>query len=123
MLNAKQKLFCEEYAKDYQTERAYRAVYGDKKCAYKLGNKLLHRPEVKEYIQQVQDELVKENVITANKILLSLDKIANDPSVGTRDRLKAIDLIQKQLGLQRQVVESNTIELSVSLNENKPNAE
>lgn len=120
MLTKKQRLFCEEYIKDYNAKAAYGRVYGNNS-----GNihRLFKSPEVVEYIKELQTELTKQAVITGNKVLITLDKMANDPLVANKDRLKALDLIQKQLGLQKQVVQNDTISIEVKVNEDKPDAE
>ena len=120
-LTKKQRLFCEEYIKDYCKQHAYERAYGNKSHNNK---RLFDNPEVVEYIKELQAELTKQAVITSNKVLLSLDKIANDPEVSYKDRLKAFDLIQKQLGLQKQVVENDAVSIEVKIkNEDKPDAE
>lgn len=75
-LTEKQKLFCEEYIKDFNgTESAKRAGYG-------LGDpgryaiELLRKPHVKAYIEEIQKRLARSMNITQERVLMELAKIA-----------------------------------------------
>ena len=66
-------------------------------------------PEAIEYIEQAQKEAYKQASITAERIALHLAKIAfdNGELYAKTPQIKALDLLQKQLGLQTQKVDAN----------------
>lgn len=111
-LTKKEKAFCEEYiANGCRASTAYATVYG---CCYEDAKrrycKTFRKPEVKEYIAQLQKEAFAEACITAERIALKLADIAfaekEDEVYGASAQLKALDLLQKQLSLQTQRVEA-----------------
>ena len=101
-LNAKQKLFCERYIKDFNATQSYLEVY---ECEYDTARanatKLLKREDVRLYIQ----ELIKENVsqdLTADRILYELMEIAfsHDGSIPPNIRLQALQHLSKLMGME-----------------------
>lgn len=112
-LSAKEKRFCEEYIRNgYNATKAYLLAYD---CEYSTANsqgyKLLRKPEIKQYIEEVQKIAFDEACISAERIALKLAEIAfadkGDKDYNASAQLKALDLIQKQLGLQTQKVEAD----------------
>lgn len=112
-LTKKEKKFCEEYiANGCNASRAYEVAYGCSiEDARKRYCKTFRKPEVKEYIAQLQKEAFAEACITAERIALKLADIAfaekNDEIYGASAQLKALDLLQKQLSLQTQKIEAD----------------
>lgn len=112
-LTKKEKAFCEEYvANGCNASMAYYAVYDTtKENARKLYCKTFRKPEVKEYIAILQKEALERACITAERVALKLGEIAfadkNDEVYGASSQLKALDLLQKQLGLQKQQIEAD----------------
>ena len=80
-------------------------------------------PRVIAYIHQLQDELVRISAINGSKILKELDNIAMDPDTTKRDRLTALNMMQKQLGLEKTVVNSDNIQITVDIDERKSDTE
>ena len=80
-------------------------------------------PRIIAYVHQLQDELVRISAINGSKILKELDNIAMDPDTTKRDRLTALNMIQKQLGLEKTVVNSDNIQITVDIDEHKSEAE
>ena len=113
-LTKKEKAFCEEYvANGGNASRAYFAAY-DTSCienARKAYCKVFRKPEVKEYIAALQKEAFAAACISAERVALKLADIAfadkDDEVYGAASQLKALDLLQKQLGLQHQKVEAD----------------
>ena len=112
-LTKKMKSFCEEYVTNGgNATRAYLTVYD---CEYTTANgqgyKLLRKPEVKEYITALQKEAFDAACINAERVALRLAEIAfadkKDEDYTVSFQLKALDLLQKQLGLQHQKVEAD----------------
>ena len=112
-LTKKEKAFCEEYIQNgCRASTAYATVYGccieDAKKRY---CKTFRKPEIKEYIAALQREAFEAASITAERVALKLADIAfadkDDEVYAVSSQLKALDLLQKQLGLQHQKVEAD----------------
>lgn len=112
-LTAKQKTFAEEYVRNgYNSMQAYRVAYPDasdntvRSSAYTV----LKREEVKAYIRELQKEYFEALNISAERIACELAEMAfsnfDDNNTAT-SKLKALDLLQKQMGLQNQKMEIN----------------
>ena len=101
-ISNREKKFCEEYIKDYNGTQAYIRTYD---CNYETANKraylMFKNPAVREYIKTLEQEVFEQNMITANHLANELAEIAfsKDPNIITY-KLKAIELLQKQQGLQ-----------------------
>ena len=80
-------------------------------------------PRIIAYVHQLQDELVRISAINGSKILKELDNIAMDPDTTKRDRLTALNMMQKQLGLEKTVVNSDNIQITVDIDERKSETE
>lgn len=80
-------------------------------------------PRIIAYVHQLQDELVRISAINGSKILKELDNIAMDPDTTKRDRLTALNMMQKQLGLEKTVVNSDNIQITVDIDERKSDTE
>ena len=112
-LTKKEKAFCEEYvANGGNASRAYQAIY---ECsiedARKRYCKTFRKPEIKEYIVAMQKEAFEAACINAERVALKLADIAfsekEDEYYTASAQLKALDLLQKQLGLQKQHIEAD----------------
>lgn len=104
-LTAKERAFCEEYVKTYNAGQAYMAIYDCKlNTALSDGYKMLKRPAIIEYIKELQQALVERYADAASIIL---NELMNDITFRDADNnhsptwLKSVDLVQKQLGLQK----------------------
>jgi len=113
-LTAKEKKFCEEYvANGCNASRAYFEAYDTSSMenARKAYCKVFRKPEVKEYIAELQKEAFANACITAERVALKLGDIAfaekDDEFYNVPAQLKALDLLQKQLGLQKQQIDAN----------------
>jgi len=111
-LTRKEKAFCELYAlENYSAVRAYEKAYG---CEYSTAAaqscRTMRRPQVKEYIEQLQREAWEAACITAEKVGMKLAEMAfaakDDENYTPSIQLKAMDLLQKQMGLQHQKIEA-----------------
>lgn len=112
-LTRKERAFCEEYVLNgNNSSQAYAKVYG---CciedARKRYCKTFRKPEIKEYIKELQKEAFEAACISAERVALKLAEIAfanaDDEYYGASAQLKALDLLQKQLGLQHQKIEAD----------------
>jgi phage terminase small subunit len=112
-LTKKEQAFCEEYvANGCNASKAYCAVYGCSiEDARKRYCKTFRKQEIKDYITQLQKEAFAAACISAERVALKLGEIAfsekGDEFYNATAQLKALDLIQKQLGLQHQKIEAD----------------
>lgn len=111
-----QRRFLQEYIKDYNGARAYMRACPDvdydsaKATAYVI----LKKPEAHAYLDQLEKEKFQELRINAEHIATELAKIAfMDDEASKKDKMKAIELLQKQLGLQQQKI---TADVSTNIN-------
>lgn len=122
VLTKKEKAFCEEYIRNGgNASQAYFFAYDTTiENARKEYCKVFRKPRVKAYIQALQKVEFEAACITAERIGLRLSEIAfaekGDPDYTTSAQLKALDLLQKQLGLQHQKIEAevnNNINITI----------
>ena len=112
-ITSKEKAFCEEYVRNSgNASRAYQYAYGAPlEDCYKVACKMLKRPHVLEYIQALQKEAFAAACINAERVALKLGEIAfaakDDEYYTASAQIKALDLLQKQLGLQKQHIEAD----------------
>ena len=104
------KEFADTYlANGYNAKAAYRAIYKSKEARYAYV--LLKRPEVKEYLDTRIKELYEEKQVRAETIATELAHVAFtkdlNESITCANKLKALELLQKQLGLQTQKMEAD----------------
>lgn len=124
-LTKKEQAFCEEYvANGGNASRAYFAAYDTSSIenARKAYCKVFRKPEVKAYIQALQKEAFEAACINAERVALKLADIAfadkNDEVYVTSAQLKALELLQKQLGLQSQKIEADlNTNINISIEE------
>ena len=113
-LTAKQKLFAETYiANGFNALDAYYTVFGkkeNKKPSYPYT--LLKNPEVIEYIQERREEMYNSLNIDAMRVM---QEIAEKKKKKTEDKamlaskLKALELLSKNLSLQTQKTENKDV--------------
>ena len=110
-LTLKMKAFCEEYVKDYNATQAYlRAYGGEYTTANNRGCAMLKDSRIKDYIKELQKEGFEQACINAERIAMELAEMAfaekGDEDYSASIKLKALDLLQKQLGLQQQKIDA-----------------
>lgn len=112
-MTAKEKAFCEEYViNGYNATQAYLKVYeASYDNAQSNSYKVLQRPHVKVYIELLQKAQFDTAYITPERVALKLAEIAfapkGDKYYNSTAQLKALDLLQKQLGVQTQKIDAN----------------
>lgn len=124
-LTKKEKAFCEEYvANGCNASRAYFAAYDTAsiESARKGYCKVFRKPEVKAYIAELQKEAFEQACINAERVALKLADIAfaekGDEYYNATAQLKALDLIQKQFGLQKQHIEADiSADINITIEE------
>ena len=112
-LTDRNKEFAREYiANHYNGTQAYLKVY---ECSYENAARkawgLVHKPEVQEYSKELQKERVEALNISADRLLEELAQMAfaekGDEDYPANIKVRALDLLQKQMGLQSQKIEAN----------------
>ena len=99
-LTPKQRAFVNEYVKDLNaTQAVLRAGYKMTNAAARTqGARLLANANVQKAVQETQETRAKASRITSEWIIQQVAKIAEDPEVQPRDRLKAMELLGKYCG-------------------------
>ena len=123
-MTEKQKLFAENYlANGFNAREAYYSAFGEN------GNKqpsypytLLKNKEISEYIQKRRDEIYDSLNIDATRVMQEIADIAFEPrnDKNVASKLKALELLSKNLSLQTQKTENRDI-IEVSLVEDDNN--
>lgn len=101
-LTEKQRRFCDEYLVDLNGTRAYMAVYPSVKkeqTASVCAAKLLRNAKVLAYLRESREEQQTRVQIRQDDVLRSIKEIAEDVDVKPQDRLRALELLGKHLGL------------------------
>lgn len=115
-LTAKQKLFAETYISNgFNALEAYYEVFGheeNKKPSYPYI--LLRKPEVQEYIETRRQEVYDSLRIDAIRVMqeiaeIAFKKINDDDKALLVSKLKALELLSKNLSLQTQKTENKDI--------------
>lgn len=98
-LTPKQAAFVREYMIDLNaTQAAIRAGYKEK-TAGQTGAENLKKPQIQKAIQEQWKTVEEKCTVTVEWILSRIAQIAQDEEVRTADRLKALELLGKHLGL------------------------
>ena len=107
-MSAKMKKFCEEYARTYNATQSYLTAYPNAgyDTAKATGWQLLRDQRVKNYLTQLEKEAFEANRINYERIANELAEMAFNKETAENIRLRAMDLLQKQLGLQTQKVDA-----------------
>ena len=101
----KQRRFADEYLIDLNATRAYRAVYPSVKkdaTAAQAASRMLRNVKVSEYIQKQMHERQQRTNISQDRVLDDLAAVAFETDreiVSVRERLRALELLGKHLGL------------------------
>lgn len=122
-LSPQHELFVKEYiANGFNAAAAYRNVYGDNPSNGTTAARLARDPLIQEAIAKEMHERCKELQINEDKILLKLNEMAfadkDDEVYGPSVQLKALDMLQKQLGLQTKNIKAevdNKINIEVTI--------
>ena len=98
-LTPKQAAFVHEYLIDLNaTQAAIRAGYKEKN-ARAMAAENLSKPDIQKAIQEAREAREKRSMITVEWVLSQIASIAQDEEAQQRDRLKALELLGKHLGM------------------------
>lgn len=122
-MTSQQRQFCENYlANGYNAVQAYFDAFPDAdknnpKPSYPYV--LMKKPEIKTYIDNRRKEIYESLNIDAERIAQELADMAfaakGDEKYSASVKLKALELLQKQFGLQNQKFETKQEIIEVSL--------
>ena len=101
-LTPPQKEFCDEFLKCLNATQAYKKAYPNCKTnqvASQSGSRLLRNEKVKAYIDKRQKEKEEKAIITQEMILMELKNIIENKKEYTSNKLKAMELAGKHLGM------------------------
>lgn len=102
-LNAKQRIFAEEYCKDFNAARAFRAAgYSASNAGSEAAaaSRLLKTPNIDIYVSHIKAKATDEAVVVVRDILLELKKIGFSnlqDYLDTGNRVKDISAIDREL--------------------------
>lgn len=102
-LTEKERIFADEYIKTTNaTQSAIKAGYAENSASV-TGSKMLRKPKVRQYIDEVMSERSKNTIATADEVLEYLTKVMNGEEkdafgldVSVADRTKAAELLGKR---------------------------
>ena len=81
--------------------------------------RILKNQKIREYITQLQKEAFEAQCINAERVATKLAEIAfadkSDQYYTAPNQLKALDLLQKQLGLQNQKIEMSSQDININI--------
>ena len=105
VMTDKQKRFCEEYLIDFNaTQAAIRAGYSEK-TANRIASENLSKPDIQKYIAELQAESQERNQIKRDDIVNELKRIGfadiDIDFIRVKDKIKALELLTKILGLDK----------------------
>lgn len=112
-LTDRQARFCEEYLIDLNaTQAAIRTGYSEK-TANEQGARLLANVSVQEKIAELKAERAKRTEMTQDSVIQELAAVARAEIKGVRavDKLKALELLGKHLGMFVERYEVNAAEI------------
>lgn len=138
-MTEKQRIFAEEYIKDLNATRAYKAAYPNVKkdaAARASGSKLLTNPNIKQYIDEQLEIMRTKRTADAQEILEYLTSIMRgeqseevliglgegrqkitDIEVSAKDRIKAAELLGKRHALFTDKTELSVVETPVFIDD------
>lgn len=110
-LTAKQKQFCEEYIIDLNgAQAAIRAGYSEK-TAKQTASENLTKPNIQEYLRELQQKRQKRTAINQDYVLNKLQKVAeicttpnNKGCIDSSGATKALELLGKHFAMFTDVV-------------------
>lgn len=121
-LTEKERRFADEYIKTTNaTQSAIKAGYAENSASV-TGSKMLRKPKVRQYIDEVMSERSKNTIATADEVLQYLSRVMNGEEkdafgldVSVADRTKAAELLGKRHMLFTEKVKLDAeIEIDIS---------
>ena len=95
-LTARQKAFIEAYQGN-ATEATLKAGYSEK-TAGKIGHQLLEKTRISQAIQEREEKRRNELIMSREERMIALSAIGRNAEELTKERIKAIDVLNKMSG-------------------------
>jgi phage terminase small subunit len=99
-LTDKQKRFCEEWLFEYNATKAYKTAYPDCKtdnAAAVNASRLLRNTKIIAYIDELKERVGELAGLSKLGVLNKLKNIIEEEEEATRDRIKALEVVNKML--------------------------
>ena len=108
-LTPKQKKFCQEYLKDFNASRAYKAVYKVKSDnqARANGSRLIANDNVSEYLSETMHQTKVNDILDINGVLDNLSQLAIGKPGKSAQLPDAAPEVGYPLHLQRQPADAD----------------
>ena len=101
-LTEKQERFCEEYLIDLNAKRAYMVAYPSvkkEKTAASAAARMLKNVNIQKFLQELKQERENRVIVSQDDVIKAIQEIAFDIDEKAKDRLKALELLCKHLGM------------------------
>ena len=124
-MTAKQKQFCINYVEHYNIRKAYLDAFGcSESTANTEGYQLMKKQEIKDYIRELEKDAFERNGINAEHIAnelatIAFSKVNEEGRLGYSDKMKALELLGKQLQLYSQKIEVSTDDIVINITGDK----
>jgi phage terminase small subunit len=113
-LTKQQKKFCEEYVKCWSPTTAYRIAFKkDESHTASYAYYLLQLPHIVEHINLLREKLDTPIIVELEMVVLKLQEIAFGEESSHKDKLKALDILQKILDKHNLTVENDGINIVI----------
>ena len=111
MLTPKQEKFVNCIIEGMSQADAYRSAYNTSRMADKTihesASKLMADPKISARVAELREKMASKSIMTAQQRMEWLTELINNTDVGTTDRLRAIDIMNKMQGEYVQKVDAN----------------
>jgi len=106
------RAFCESYVATGDVTKSYRDNYSTCKTdagAHVNGTRLLQKPEIQEYIQELMEKVASPKIAEAEEVLQFLTAAMRDGDSRYAERIKAAELLGKRYKLFTDRVETTGV--------------
>lgn len=107
-MTQRQRLFCENYARNPNGAKAAVLAGYSEKTARQIASELLTKLDIRAYIDELSREIDSELIADAREIQATWTEVLRDITASQRDRLKAGELLAKARGMFRLEFEIET---------------
>ena len=104
-MNDRQRQFCQYYARSPNATEAAKLAGYSQKSAYSIGQENLKKPEIQEYIRELQAEAEADRIAEISEVKAFWTATMRDDGERIENRLRASELLAKSAGEFLQKVE------------------
>ena len=112
-LNEKQKAFAEYYAACFNAAEAARKAGYSERTARTIGQQLLTKLDVQDYLRELRTNAHSERIATINEVLEYLTETMRDKSEQRKERTKAAQLLREALGDAKAEAAGNEVRIVI----------